>query len=156
MLSAEVPGRGRVEIAHLVLDLNGTLAVDGAVRPTVVERLRRLGGSLQIHVVTADTFGSAAKLRDLAVQVRVLDPGDHVQEKAALVRALGPSHTVAIGNGSNDEGMLREAAVAIAVVGPEGASLRAVLEADVVVTSPEDALDLLLVPQRLVATLRTR
>jgi len=156
MFTVDIPGRGRLEIAHLVLDLNGTLAVDGAVAATVVERLQALSRIVQVHVVTADTFGTAAKLGGLGVYVQVLLPGDQVEAKAALVRALGASQTIAIGNGSNDEAMVREAAVGIAVVGQEGASARTVLAADIVVARIEDALDLLLTPARLIATLRTR
>lgn len=156
MLTVEIPGRGRLEIAHLVLDLNGTLALDGLVPEAIVDRLRALSDAVRVHVVTADTLGTAARLRGLDMQVQVLPPGDHVEAKAALVRALGASQTIAIGNGSNDEAMVREAAVGIAIAGREGASARTIFAADIVVTRIDDALDLLLAPTRLVATLRTR
>ncbi len=156
MLTAEIPGRGRLDIHDLVLDLNGTLGVDGVVPGTVLERLGTLSQTIRVHVVTADTFGTAVALRRPGLQVQVLPPGDQVEAKAALVRALGASRTVAIGNGSNDEGMVREAAVGIAIVGQEGASSRTILAADIVTTRIEDALDLLIFPARLVATLRTR
>jgi len=156
MFTVDIPGRGRLEIGHLVLDLNGTLAVDGVVPDAVLERLRALSNDIRVHVVTADTFGTAARLRGPDIHVQVLAPGDHVEAKVALVRALGASHTIAIGNGSNDEAMVREATVGIAIVGREGASARSVFAADIVVTHIEDALDLLLAPARLVATLRTR
>jgi P-type E1-E2 ATPase len=156
MLTVDIPGRGRLEIGHLVLDLNGTLAVDGLVAKTVVERLQALGRIVQVHVVTADTFGTAAKLHGLGAHVRVLEPGDQVEAKAALVRTLGAAHTMAVGNGANDEGMVREAAVGIAIIGREGAYARTILAADVVVGRIEDAFDLLLTPKRLIATLRTR
>ena len=156
MFTVDIPGRGRLEIAHLVLDLNGTLAVDGVVSDAVMERLRALNSVVRVHVITADTFGTAARLHGPPAELQVLPPGDHVEAKAALVRALGAPHTIAIGNGSNDEAMVREAAVGIAVVGREGASARSVFAADIVVTHIEDALDLLLTPARLIATLRTR
>jgi P-type E1-E2 ATPase len=156
MFTVDIPGRGRLEIAHLVLDLNGTLAVDGVVPDTVSERLRALITKVAVHVVTADTFGTAAALRELAMHVQVLPPGDQVEAKAAFVRALGESRTIAIGNGSNDESMVRDAVVGIAVVGQEGAAARTVLAADIVVSDIRDALDLLLSPARLIATLRTR
>jgi soluble P-type ATPase len=149
MLTVDIPGRGWLEIAHLVLDLNGTLAVDGVVAETVVQQLQALARIVQVHVVTADTFGTAARLHGLCVHVQVLAPGDQVEGKAAFVQALGAAHTIAIGNGSNDEGVVRDAAVGIAVVGREGASGRTVLAADVVIGRIEDALDLLLIPKRL-------
>ena len=156
MLTVDIPGRGRLEVAHLVLDLNGTLAVGGIVPDAVVDRLRALSNDIGVHVVTADTFGTAARLHGQGIQIQVLPPGDHVEAKADIVRALGASHTIAIGNGSNDEAMVREAAVGIAIVGREGAAARTALAADIVATRIEDALDLLLTPARLIATLRTR
>lgn len=156
MFTVDIPGRGRLAIAHLLLDLNGTLAVDGVVPDTVLERLQKLSRAVQVHVITADTFGTAARLRGLGLNVQVLEPGDHVEAKTALVRTLGAVQTLAVGNGANDEGMVREAAVGIAIVGREGACVPTVLAADVVVSRIEDALDLLFIPERLIATLRTR
>src|SRR5512134_1615691 len=109
MFTVDIPGRGRLEIGHLVLDLNGTLAVDGVMPATVAERLRALSNSVRIHVATADTFGTATGLRGFDMQVQVLRAGDQVEAKAALIQALGASQTIAIGNGSNDEAMVREA-----------------------------------------------
>jgi soluble P-type ATPase len=50
--------------------------------------------------------------------------------------------------------MLREAALGIAVVGPEGLAGGALPAADVVVASINDALGLLVNSKRLIATLR--
>ncbi len=155
MITIEIPGRGRLELAHLVLDLNGTLATDGRVPPEVADRVRALGAQVQVHVLTADTFGTAASQQGLGARIVRLDPGDQVEAKAAAVRALGASQTAAIGNGMNDEGMLGEAALGIAVIGREGAAVPALLAADLAVTSIEDALDLLRFPKRLAASLRT-
>jgi soluble P-type ATPase len=98
---------------------------------------------------------SPASLSGLDAQATVLEPGDQTEAKAEIIRAFGIAHTAAIGNGMNDEAMLREAAVGILVVGPEGAAVRSLLAADLVVGSIEDALDLLRFPKRLVASLRT-
>lgn len=155
MITIEIPGWARLEIAHLVLDLNGTLATDGHVPPEVAERVRALGALVHVHVLTADTFGTAADLEGLGARIVCLGPGDQVEAKAAALRALGSDRTVAIGNGMNDEAMLGEAALGIAVIGREGAAVPALLAADLAVTSIEDALDLLQFPKRLVASLRT-
>jgi soluble P-type ATPase len=61
---------------------------------------------------------------------------------------------VAIGNGENDVGMLISAAIGIAVLGEEGLASRAYQAADVISRSIGDALDLVLHPARLSATLR--
>lgn len=154
MITVEIPGWGRLEVAHLVLDLNGTLATDGRVPPQVAERVRALGALVHVHVLTADTFGTAAALEGLGARIVRLGPGDQVEAKAEVVRALGSGRTVAIGNGMNDEAMLGEAALGIAVIGREGAAVPALLAADLALTSIEDALDLLHSPKRLVASLR--
>jgi soluble P-type ATPase len=83
-----------------------------------------------------------------------MTPGGEREQKEALIRQLGASSVVAIGNGSNDAGMMQTAAVSIAVIGREGLSGEALVEADVVVTHILDAIDLLLMPKRLSATLR--
>ncbi|HSB72347.1 MAG TPA: ATPase P [Candidatus Methylomirabilis sp.] len=155
MIEIDVPGRGLLQFHHLVLDLNGTLATDGLVPPPVVDRVRALCASLQVHVVTADTFGTAGTLEGLGARIVRLPPGDQVGAKATFVRALGREQTMAIGNGMNDEALLREAALGILVVGREGAAVRSLLAADLLVTSIEDGLDLLASPKRLIASLRT-
>jgi soluble P-type ATPase len=155
MIAVEVPGRGRLELRQLALDLNGTLATDGQVPADVIDRLRELGQALSVHVFTADTFGTAASFDAPGIRVVLLAAGDQVTAKATAVRDLGGAMTVAIGNGMNDEGMLREAALGILVVGPEGAAVRSLLAADLVVASIQDGLDLLRFPMRLIASLRT-
>jgi len=80
--------------------------------------------------------------------------GDEADQKGTLVEQLGAERVVAIGNGANDAWMLRASALGMAVLGPEGLAEEALRAADVVVASIHDALDLLLHPRRLVATLR--
>ena len=124
----------------------------GELIPGVAERIAVLAGNLQLHLVTADTFGTATALgRSLGVQVRTIQTG---ADKAELVARLGPDGTAAIGNGRNDEPMLRAARLGIAVIGPEGASAAALIAADIVCRSVTDALDLLIDERLLVATLR--
>lgn len=154
-----IPGRGNFELAHLVLDVNGTVAESGRMIEGVRElllALRRAGW--QVHWVTADTRGRQAALdKELgwpAVRIAPGVAGGEAAQKAAFVRELGVPHVVAIGNGANDVEMLREAALGIAVLGPEGLALDAMLAADVVAPSIHGALDLLLDPNRLVATWR--
>jgi soluble P-type ATPase len=155
MIAIEIPGRGRLEIAHLLLDLNGTLATNGQVPREIKARVRELADRVGVRLLTADTFGTARELEDLGIRVQILGAGDQVEAKARVVRECGASRTAAIGNGANDEVMLREAALGIAVIGKEGAAGRAVLAADVIVNSAVDALDMLRYPKRIVATLRT-
>lgn len=156
MIEIDIPGRGRLVLTYLVLDVNGTLAVDGTLLPGVLERVQRLRAQLQVEMLTADTYGRQTALdRQLGFAAHRLQPGQpEAAQKAAFVRSLGAEHTAAIGNGANDVEMLRVAALGIAVLEGEGTSVDALMAADVVVRSITDALDLLLQPHRLVATLR--
>lgn len=156
MLEIEIPGRAPLRARYLVLDVNGTLTCDGALIPGVAERIARLKSELQVILLTADTFGTADSIADaLQVEVRILGPAQGGDRKAAIVRALDPSTTIAIGNGANDAAMLEAAALGIAVVEAEGAATTALLHADVVYRSIGEALDALCRPARLVATLRS-
>ncbi len=150
-----IPGQGALVLKHLVLDLNGTVALDGEILPAVAERLAALSAHLTIHLVTADTHGRAAEMAErLKVQLARIEAGNEAGQKLALVERLGAEQVVAIGNGANDAEMLAAAALGIAILGPEGLAIAALRAADVAVARIEDGLDLLLHPQRLVATLR--
>ncbi|MEJ2345696.1 MAG: ATPase P [Gammaproteobacteria bacterium] len=155
MLQISIPGVGVLRVEHLVLDFNGTLAVDGALLEGVRERLSRLAQDLRIHVVTADTFGRAGQeLEGLPCELAVLKREGQAQAKYAYVESLGASVTACVGNGRNDRLMVEAAALGVAVVQGEGAAGATVAAADVVAPDVRAALDLLLEPMRLVATLR--
>lgn len=155
MLEISIPDREILTLQHLVLDLNGTLACQGALLPGVGERLTRLRGLLNIHLLTANTHGGGAAIaRALGIEFNQLGPGAGGPQKEAFVAELGPQQVVAIGNGVNDVAMLRRSALGIAVGGGEGTATAAILAADIYVSSIVDALDLLLYPDRLRATLR--
>lgn len=148
----QIPGGEPLRLANLLLDINGTITDRGTLLPGVADRVARLGRDLEVTLVTADTLSTAEALGvELRVPVMTIRSGE---EKGALVTALGPATTVAIGNGRNDEAMLRAAALGIAIVGPEGAATSALLAGDIVCTSVTQALDLLLDGPALAATLR--
>ena len=155
MLAIDIPGFGELRLEHLVLDFNGTLAEDGKLLDGVAPALRELARVLTIHVVTADTFGRAAEeLAALPLRLLVLRSADQARAKLQFVEHLGPSAVVAVGNGRNDQEMLRAAALAFAVVQREGAAAATLANADVVSPGIVQALELLEHPLRLVATLR--
>jgi P-type E1-E2 ATPase len=153
-LMIEIPGWQRLALEHLVLDLNGTMALDGALLPGVAEAVEQLGEDLTCHLVTADTFGTAVRLFGPKVTVQVIQPGDEGAQKLAIVNSLGADSVAALGNGANDVDMLGAAALGIAVVGFECAAGAAILAADLVAPGPLAALELLLKPDRLRASLR--
>ena len=155
MLEIDIPGFALLRLRHLVLDYNGTLAVDGVLLPGVKDRLEKLSNTLNLHVLTADTFGSSrAALAGLQCAVSILEPERQDVAKQAYVERLGATEVVCIGNGRNDRLMLRSAALGIAVMGGEGAAAAAVTAADIVIPGITDALDLLDQPRRLLASLR--
>jgi soluble P-type ATPase len=79
---------------------------------------------------------------------------DSKQGKLDFLKTLNLEMTVAIGNGSNDQLILKEAALGIAVLGDEGVSVPAIKSGDIVVKNIQNALDLLLKPKRIIATLK--
>lgn len=155
MWKLDIPGFKTLEIQFLVLDYNGTLGKDGKLISGVKERLISLSKDFEIHVVTADTFGSAAQeLEGVPVSLKILDTENQAVAKQNHIQNLDSKHVIAIGNGRNDRLMLQEAALGIAVLQEEGASTETIRSADLVCKSVTDALDLLRNPKRLVASLR--
>jgi P-type E1-E2 ATPase len=147
-----IPGASDLELDHLVLDLNGTLSERGELIDGVAARLAGLARDLELHLVTADTLGSAERLaRALPVTVVRISSG---QEKLEQVKRLGAARSAAIGNGANDAAMLRASALGIAVIGPEGAAGAALVAANIVCRSIGDALSLLEDERSLASTLR--
>ena len=153
MIELNIPGRGLIELHHAVFDINGTLAIDGHPVSQVVERLQALTEMLSIYALTAGTHGNLAELeRALGLPIQRITTG---ADKARFVEQLGPARVVAIGNGTNDAPMLRLAALGIAVLSGERVSTIALQAADVLAHGPVDAIDLLIHPKRLIATLRS-
>ena len=156
MIEIDIPGFGRLRLERLILDYNGTIAVDGQPVQGVKERLIALARHVEIHVLTADTFGGVEKkLSDIPCKIHVLPVEAQDKGKMEYVDRLGADRAVCIGNGRNDVMMLKKAALGIAVVQDEGAATSAILSADVVATDILSALDLLTNHMRLTATLRS-
>ena len=151
-----IPGYGVLDLQYMVMDYNGTLAVDGVLVPGVKDALSELAESLELHVLTADTFGKAKSgLDGIPCRLSILSEKDQHTGKRDYVAALGAQKTVSIGNGRNDHLMLKASALGIAVILEEGASAQTLQSADVVCTSIVSALSLLTHPLRLIATLRS-
>ena len=91
---------------------------------------------------------------DMDVELLKVSEEDSAEVKLRVMESLDPTRTVAIGNGNNDHLILKEAALGIAVLGDEGMSASAMKNADIIVKSISDALDLFIKTKRLIATLR--
>jgi len=155
VIEITIPGRGNYTIKNLVLDLNGTIALDGKIIRGVKERVAMLSQNLDVFLVTADTNKNAGLLtRDLPITLYKIQEAEENDQKLRIVLKKGKNNTVSIGNGCNDISMLKESVIGICIVGGEGASAEAMMASDLVVPTINDALDLLLKPHRLRATLR--
>jgi soluble P-type ATPase len=156
MIQLTVPGFGALTLEHLVLDYNGTLAVDGKLLPGVRDALTALADRVVIHVITADTFGLAGtELAGLPVNITIIPQQAQADAKLAYVEHLGAERVFAVGNGRNDRKMLAAAAVGVALAQAEGAAAETIAAADIVATGILDGLDLLRNTKRLTATLRS-
>ena len=155
MIEVSIPGLGPQQFRHLVMDYNGTMACDGLVFEGLSEALKRLDGQIDIHVLTADTFGKVrSEIGSLNLTISILPEGNQDMGKQDYVRKLGPESTVCIGNGRNDRLMLKHAGLGIVLLQEEGAHIETLLAADIVCRDIFDALNLLTNTGRLVATLR--
>jgi soluble P-type ATPase len=152
-MSVRVPlPAGDVTLTNVICDVNGTLTDRGGLIPGVTDRLARLREQLRVLLVSSDSYGTLdAVAAELAVEGRRVTDAE---QKLAVLHELGASTTVAIGNGHNDRLVLAAAALGIAVLGPEGAAASALASADMICRSISDALDALLDPRCLAATLR--
>jgi magnesium-transporting ATPase (P-type) len=131
------------------LDPNGqpVASIDG--------RLTALLAHLSLHLVVVNGHGLPEEAgQRLRGQIVRTEPRYEASEKQALVERLGAGQVAAIGHGASDAQMLRAAALGIAILGREGVAVQTLRAADLVVSCIDDALDLLLDSQRLVATLR--
>lgn len=150
-----IPGYKNLHLENLVLDYNGTIALDGVLLPEVQEALIRLSEHLSVYVLTADTHGTAKVMCEGLPAAIMTFPGDSAMEsKLEIVKKLGAETCVSVGNGRNDCKMCQASALSIAVIGKEGMYSGLISSADVCAASILDALSLLENPKRLIATLR--
>lgn len=155
MLEISIPGREQLlRITSVVLDYNGTIARDGELLDGAAERIRVLCKCVDVYILTADTYGNVERqCQGLGATIKTFPWEGAALCKEAVVRELGKG-VCAVGNGFNDIQMFDVAELSIAVMEKEGVCAELLTHADVFVSAPEDALDLLLKPNRLRATLR--
>lgn len=155
MITIDIPGNRKISVKYLVLDYNGTLAIDGKLIAGLKPLLNQLSEQLKIYVLTADTFGTVKKeLAGVNCQVSVIQPEEQDKQKEQFVISLGKENVVAIGNGLNDALMLTSAELGIVLLQTEGSAVKTLLSADMICRHITDALELLTHPLRLKATLR--
>lgn len=149
-----IPGRDELEIKTIILDLNGTLSVGGLVPSGVSERLKQLQEK-GFHVLffSGNTRNDADTLsRQLGISWRLA--GSAAAKRDAALE-LDPSTCASIGNGLIDLELMKTVGLGVVTLQAEGVHVQTLLHCDIVVPSINDALDLFLDDQRLIATLRT-
>lgn len=153
MLKYEPKGVEPFELNTVILDLNGTLSVNGQVPDGVRERLDKLKAlGFKIYLFSGDQRGTAA---GIAINLGIeLQKATTLEEKAALTNKLDLKHTVAIGNARIDIGTFKPVKLRIGTLQAEGIHVEILKHIDVLTPSINDALDLLLNPDSLCATMR--
>lgn len=153
-MNINIPGFDALCLNHLVLDYNGTIARDGMLLSNIGKTLEDLAEHLSIHILTADTCGTAAEeLSGLPCTLQILTGERTAEQKEQYIKQLGAEQVVCIGNGANDRLMLKAARLGIAVLEGEGSAVCALQNADIIARSIYDAMGLLVIPERIVATL---
>ena len=158
-ITIDIPGFGKLQITAVLSDYTGTLSFNGKLSPGVKERLLRLAQLVDVHIVTADSFETADKeLQGLPLICRKLDGPGEDEQKQRYAMELNPRCLASFGNGVNDRlhmKLVKEAGgLTIAVENGEGCAHEALRHANIFVAGAANALDLLLEPIRLRATLR--
>ncbi len=89
-MKVDVPGYRVLDIETVVMDFNGTFAVDGAIREAVKQRIVRLAERYRVYVLTSDTQGTAAKeLENLPVTLKIFSDARAAEYKRQIVEELG-------------------------------------------------------------------
>lgn len=151
----KIPGRHTVEINDVVFDYNGTIAIDGQLIEGVAESINELSDEIDVHVITADTFGSVEKaLAKVDCKVVKIPEGEQGSSKLDYLHKLGKEKTMCVGNGKNDRLMLKESVIGVVLLQDEGACTESLMAADIVCKSVMDVFAFFKIPNRMKATLR--
>lgn len=154
MIAIQRPGQTPLEIEYLLIDYEGTLAMDGRVHPKAKDKINLIAKRISVYILAKSEQERVEKsLKNVKAELLFMTEGEASAEKSSILRKLGSEKTVAIGNGVDDAPMLEESGFSICVIGKEGTSGETLKRADLVVTDILDALDLLLKPLRQKATL---
>lgn len=149
----DIPGNGSLELKTIILDLNGTISVRGQLVEGVAERLSKLKTlGYKAVLFTGNTRGDADKIASY-LGIEWMQARTAADKKNEALK-LEPASCVSIGNGLIDLGLMKAVALRIVTLQSEGVHVQTLLVSDVVVPTILDALDMLIDPDILIATLR--
>ncbi len=149
----QLPGESPLTINTIILDLNGSLSVAGAIPEGVLSRLEQLQDKgFKLVLFTGNTRGDADMIAgNLGIPWKLAKDGE---DKKRLAEELDPKTCAAIGNGRIDLELMKTVQLGVVTLQAEGVYTDTLLAAKIVVPAIVDALDLFLEPERLIATLR--
>lgn len=151
----EIPGREVLNIENIIFDYNGTLAVDGLIKKSIKENLRKLSEEFNVYVLTADTYGSAKnECEKLNMNLKTFPKENAGTSKNEILSSIGKNKTICIGNGFNDVLMCKNSALSIGILDEEGISSALISSVDIVARGIETAIEIILNKNRIIATLR--
>lgn len=137
----------------LILDLNGTISIDGVLISWVKEKiseLKKMGW--EVLLCSWDTQWTAAKIaKNIWATIHICK---NQKDKEKILKKYVAKHCVAIGNWNIDIQLMKKCKLSIAVIQAEWCSQQAIRTSHIVCTNINDALNILLLPKRLIATLR--
>ena len=154
MITIQRPGQDNFEIDFILIDFEGTLALDRRVHPKAKDKINLLSKRTKIYILTKEEKECVEEaLKKVKSELIYLSEENSSRQKLDWLHQLGATRTVAIGNGIDDISMIEEAGLGICVLSKEGTSSETMKKADVVFMNILDALDFLLKPIRQKATL---
>lgn len=155
MIEVKIPSYKQINIENVVFDYNGTLALDGNLIDGIKEKLIEASKMVNLYIITADTFGTVRKnLEDIEVEVEIITKENGSLDKLSFIKKLDSNKTIAVGNGNNDELMLKESVIGVCILGEEGLAKKALLASDIVLKDIKDFFGLIGNTGRIIATLR--
>jgi len=148
-----IPNREEFEIKTILLDLNGTLSVKGKIVKGVKKRLKKLEKlDYRIILITGNHRGNANKLaQKLGIDCAVCN---NAEEKEKEILSLEPETCASIGNSRIDIGTFKHAKVSVLTIEGEGIHIETLPFCDIIVKSINDALDLFIDKDSLIATMK--
>ena len=158
MKLVNIPNYGKITLKNILLDVNGTIQFYGHVSRKTRKSIKRLKNIFNIFLISADTRGNlkeiAAKLKVKYIKITTKEITEAEAKNLELMK-LGKDSTVAIGNGNNDHLMLKNSVIGILILGKEGATVKSIMNSDVVLTDFSEVSNFLLDEKIIIATLRS-
>lgn len=148
-----IPGVGELEINTIILDLNGTLSVGGKLVDGVEQQLKKIKRQeIRLVMFTGNTRGDAENIaRSLGIEWL---QAKSAEDKRKLANDLSPETCASIGNGRIDLELMQVVKLRILTLQAEGVHIQTLQHSDILVPTINDALDLFIDPDRMIATLR--